>query len=345
MVGHVPWVCSDVEVSMSWMGGKHIALFGADSAQEGAVLAVFNVLFGVGSCSHPLKLFCKGARMWCLPEYVLLEATQNIAVVPFILSSHRNTLSLIGSYKNDKVCDQVLTADWGKGKAPWKSKDKWNDLASKGLSEREICAEYFPPLLQENNIELIRKSLNEFKDIPENVIISLVSFVVKKLVDKCSVDAPTDVFNMELSTGEKELRSLLNLLLDLPYVKENIISYLRKNLVFEDMLFLLRYTNFLLSDKSETSNFDFDYEQKVISWSTVLIDSHYQQLVLSSSKETQDILAELVSTIDDLVGQVECTEGVIPMLHSITAGKDINQNKCIDDSTTYYIEEIKVRGF
>ncbi|XP_077292389.1 nucleolar protein 11 [Arctopsyche grandis] len=337
LVGHVPYVNNDVEVSLVWIGDNHIAMYGADLAQEGAVLIVFNVLFGVVTYRYPLKLYCAGARVWCLPDNLILESNQHLAVVPYVLSSHRNVLSLIGSSRKDKELDIISNVDWGKGKILWNLKEQWNSFAKKGVSERDTCMELFPPLMKNDNIKGIKKALNEFTDIPENLIVDLLLYTMTKFHIKYENSSEELI---EIFSKNSDFRDLINSILDISFVLDSMIPYLRNNFSIEYTIMLLIYLNYLLCDQTEDTNFTLKYEEKLLLWSSCLIDSHFQEILLSNDDKCLKVLETLESTVEELINEVGSVESVLPALNSLNStGLDTNINI---DGMLYYIEEIKL---
>lgn len=322
---------------MVWIGEKHIAIYGADMAQEGAILIVFNVLFGIVTYRYPLKLYCAGAQVWCLPDNLILESHQHLAVVPYVLSSNRNVLSLIGSSKDDKESKNVTSVDWGKGKFAWEPKEQWCNLAKQGISERDISLQFFPTLLEHNNIEEIKNALEEFKDIPEDLIVNLLLYTMKKFPFK--FDSSFDELKTQFSANE-EFRLLMSTILNLSFTKDNLIPYLRNNLNTEFTIVLLKYFNYLLCDQTDDTKMSMDFEEKIIIWSSCLVDSHFQEFLLSADKQCFETIDLLKTTVDDLINGVGSIESVLPLLSSLKSKKG-NKNINVNDAL-YYIEEIKL---
>ena len=64
-----------------------MAIYGADSSDEGALLLLFDLKFGMTVASRRLKFFCNPPHLYCSPDnnVLLLCIGQNLVVVPYIL--------------------------------------------------------------------------------------------------------------------------------------------------------------------------------------------------------------------------------------------------------------------
>lgn len=72
---------------MVMLDATHIAIYGADVSEEGAVLLLFDLKFGMSVATRRLKFFCDPPHMYCLSanNVILLCIVQNLVVVPFVL--------------------------------------------------------------------------------------------------------------------------------------------------------------------------------------------------------------------------------------------------------------------
>lgn len=80
-------ICLSSPVAMVMLDATHIAIYGADVSEEGAVLLLFDLKFGMSVATRRLKFFCDPPHMYCLPanNVILLCIVQNLVVVPFVL--------------------------------------------------------------------------------------------------------------------------------------------------------------------------------------------------------------------------------------------------------------------
>lgn len=80
-------ICLSSPVSMVMLDATHVAVYGADVSEEGAVLLLFDLKFGMSVATRRLKFFCDPPHMYCLPtnNVLLLCIVQNLVVVPYVL--------------------------------------------------------------------------------------------------------------------------------------------------------------------------------------------------------------------------------------------------------------------
>lgn len=74
-------------VVMATLDETHIAIYGADVSEEGALLYLFDLKFGMTVATRRLKVFCDPPHLYCHPanSVLLLCVIQNLVVVPYIL--------------------------------------------------------------------------------------------------------------------------------------------------------------------------------------------------------------------------------------------------------------------
>ena len=74
-------------VVMTTLDATHIAIYGADVSEEGGMLYLFDLKFGMTVATRRLKVFCDPPHLYCHPanSVLLLCVIQNLVVVPYIL--------------------------------------------------------------------------------------------------------------------------------------------------------------------------------------------------------------------------------------------------------------------
>lgn len=80
-------ICLSSPVAMLMLDATHMAVYGADVTEEGAVLLLFDLKFGMNVAVRRLKFFCDPPHLYCLPanNVLMLCVVQNLVVVPYIL--------------------------------------------------------------------------------------------------------------------------------------------------------------------------------------------------------------------------------------------------------------------
>lgn len=72
-------------IAMVMLDATHIAVYGADESDEGAILLLCDLKFRMNVATRRLKFFCDPPLLYCTKNVLLLCIVQNLVVVPYIL--------------------------------------------------------------------------------------------------------------------------------------------------------------------------------------------------------------------------------------------------------------------
>ncbi|XP_043503021.1 nucleolar protein 11 [Polistes fuscatus] len=339
-----------------------IAAYGADVSEEGAVLMVYNVQFKLVQATQKLKLYTKEAKMWRVEDKLLLAANRHLAVAPYRLAPQR-IAAMLGSsvrFKNNHeneedevvIVQDSIIAHWENTK-PIKSTFKQDDVPQniskqilsyiiEGLSDARIQELLIPQLIESKDAIAINWCLNNFKDLPEKLLTDLLMFSLRT-----SDDTFIPLQNgMSNGMSDQKILSTRNQFLDkifcISYSDVFLLSYLKTGLNFDEVLRLLNYLIEKLDQETVDDEFDtFEPNDKQLyDWSILLLDSHYQQYILSKDSQVLSLLNKLSSILEKHFQLLKDLENLRPMLQRIINGKSLkpsvkNYNKF------YSIEEIK----
>ncbi|XP_041986875.1 nucleolar protein 11 [Aricia agestis] len=341
-VGTVPWISTSNNVSIAWMGKDHLILFGSNQEQDGALLVAYNIVLGVGSCKYPMKMYSEDAQIYTFNNYIILEASNHVGMLPFALETNRNLSSLLGSH--DVVQDNSTNiSDWDTPVEPvFEVTNEIKEFIASGMTERSICAQIINPLLENQDFRPIYRNIKQFNDIPESVLLSVMNYVLKLLSKESlhlSDDEAFDNFcNCKDMAKKDELVhkgkfELLNYLLQIQFSDAVFIPYLRSAMSLDNALFLMRYISYLLLDSNKT--FDSVYESKLFDWCTLLMDAFYQQYLLTKDETVSHVLDTMHKTIVNLVNQLMIVDDTLPLLHQVLTGKQKEDNQ---ECLSYAIE-------
>lgn len=341
-VGSVPWVSTQSSVSLAWMGKNHLILFGSNTEQDGAIIVAYNIVLGVGSCRYPMKMYTEGARIYCYNDRIILEASNHIGMLPYVLETKRNLSSLLGSHEIiQEECTEF--ADWGMPIKPLPVCDEVQELLKLGLTERSICSQVIQPLFEKNDCQNIRNTLKYFKDVPESILVQLINYTLRLInFNKINVSSLqdfakwyTDFSHLEKSKDKIEL---LNHVFEISFSDALLIPYLRESLTLNDALFLMTYITFLLIDTD--SDIDVAYESKLCDWCILLMDAFYQQFLMTKDEKVTNVLDNSLATIASLVSHLNKIDNVLPLLNKIVSGKVLTDDS--EDTLSYTIEMMQI---
>lgn len=340
-IGTVPWVSALSSVSLAWMGKNHLLVFGSNTEQDGAIIVAYNTLLGVGSCRYPMKMYTEGARMYCFNDRIILEASNHIGMLPYVLETKRNLSSLLGSHEIiQNECTEI--ADWGTPTKPLYSvSEEIKELLKLGLTERVICSQILQPYFEKSDCKSIKKVLKEFKDVPESVLVQLLSYTLK-LVDYTDADLSSfEEFGQwftDFSEKSKDVHELLNYAFEISFSDALLIPDLRKYLTLNDTLFLLAYISHMLIDSE--SDFDTDYESKLCDWCILLTDAFYQQFLMTKDEKVTQVLHNTLQVVSSLVKQLDKIDDLLPLLNKFVTRRFKPDES--EDTLSYTIELMQI---
>lgn len=338
-MGTMPWISSYSTVSMAWMGHQHLILFGSNVDQDGAIIVAYNTSLGVGSCRYPMKIYTQDAKLYCFNgRIVVLESSNHIGMLPYVVETSRSLSSLLGSH--EIVQDGNLNiAEWGQAtRLTYKVSKETKELLQQGLTERNTCSQVILPLLEQNDFTHVLRAIKEFKDVPESVLVMIISYCIKVLkADR--VDVSDKEAFLEFCTAAKAgtRLELLNRVFNLTFSDALLIPCLRNGLTLNDALFLLTYISFLLIDSE--IKYDCDYESKLFDWCTLLMDAFYQQYLMTKDDKVTYVLEKMSNVVSELINNLMAIDSTLPLFNKVMRGKTVDEN-C--DAVTYSIELMQI---
>lgn len=317
------------------MGKNHLILFGSNQEQDGAIIVAYSVMLGVGSCRYPMKMYSEGARLYCFNGRIILEASNHIGMLPYVLKTKRNLSSLLGSH--EVIQDESTEiAEWETSIQPtFQVADEIKDYIKLGLTERTICSQVVPALLEKKDTERVLEVLKDFKDIPETVLVQLLNYTIT-LVSPNKVDITNREEFIRFCLKNEDKFELLHYLFLITFSDALLIPYLRNGLALDDALFLMTYISYLLVDSD--MYFDTDYETKLLDWCTLLMDAFYQQYLMTKDKKVTDVLQNTMNVVLGLIKQLSAVDNTMIKLNKFLHGKDTTN----EESLSYAIEMMEI---
>lgn len=345
-VGTVPWISTLSSVSIAWMGTDHLILFGSNNDQDGAIIVAYNIILGVGTCRYPMKMYSEHAKLYCFNGRIILEASNHIGMLPYVLETNRNLSSLLGSH--DIIEDSnTEIADWDTPTEPtFKVVAEIKDLLKLGLTERAMCAQLLPLLLEKEDGTPVYKLVKEFQDVPESMLVLLLNYTIKLLKpDDVDITDQEAFTNFVLGCGKSNLElmkhrgkvKLLNHLFKISFSDALLIPFLRNGLSLDNALFLMSYISCLLMDSKQ--NLNIEYESKLYDWCILLMDAFYQQYLLTKDEKVSNVLQTMQEVVENLIGQLMSIDSTMALLQKILSGKKMVEQ---EESLSYAIELIEI---
>ncbi|XP_023937717.2 nucleolar protein 11 [Bicyclus anynana] len=336
-IGLVTWISTTTSVSMAWMGNDNLILFGCNTDQDGAIIVAYNVILGVGSCRYPMKMYSENAKLYCFHGRIILEASNHIGMLPFVLEINRNLSSLLGSHEITQD-DTMEIANWDTPVNPMFNYPKEvKSLLKLGLTERSMCAQVIAKLVEQDDINKINEIIRKFVDVPESIIAMLLNYAIKK-INPSGIDITNHEEVVKLCSIESKPFTLLQYLFGIGFSDAMLIPCLRNGISLDSSMFLLTYILYLLVDSDIKLNSH--YESKLIDWCTLLMDSFYQQNLLTKDEKVTHVLKNVQNVVCNLIDQLTAIDNSLPLLHKIVSGKHSEQDD--RDTLPYTIELMKI---
>lgn len=240
------------------------------------------------------------------------------------------------------------------------------ELERCGASEYEITEKLIPHIIATKSSKDLIHCLRRYSNISEKTLTSALKYAVscaevdeetvvsngiekEKISDmEMEIDSKTDYPNVDVlfQDDKKSNFDLLNVVLSCSFDSVNILSYLRKNLDIGSAIFLLKHFNKILTSQNSDllqnamSCENFDDDRIILNWACLLIDSHYQQFVLSKDNSICDELTKLLELLREYTDNLKELGSFVPILHNLVQRKVVkNESKY---SQWYSIERVKL---
>lgn len=360
-------------VAMAQISTNHLAIYGADPSEEGAMLVIVNTQFMLVQAHQHYKLFSNSTNLWIIGQNLLLVVGHSLAVVPFLLDTER-LCALIGTHKPLQLPDskaneveQVLemkTVEWNDNEsATDKSVSDKNNLetfknisenvktfVAQGYSQAMLCEKLVPSLLEKLNISIILWLLNNLPDFPESALVPILT---------TCLDAPTTAFEnlqfdkehfeflgidgedsrdiqnglVELSLGQ---RVLLDVVIRTPFTEAIILPHLRSKLNLQHCLVLLQYIAQCLPQAKSIAD-----AQALLHWAAILLDSHYQQLLLSKDECVSGTVHALKDLVESQLEYMDELKVLSPILGRIKCGQSLRSPSSLQNNF-YSVETLRL---
>ncbi|CAG9854646.1 unnamed protein product [Phyllotreta striolata] len=318
-------------ISMKSLDENYIALYGANSNEEGAVLTLYNIQFKVIQSKQPFKLFSSNSKIWRLGNNLLVPVGHNLAVVHFQLETEQ-LAALVGSHRkvlsaadpDVKIVQELEVASWEEKTfskcLPSTLQSRLDQYVKQGLPECAILEELLPEIFEQNDIQLLMTLLKVFTDISEKYLVEMLNFA---LDDSCN-------------------NKLLGHILYRPFSEVLILPYLRSQLSLDKISNLLKYIHSLWATNQTLPALSYiETHAKLLEWSCAIIDSNYQKIVLSKDKLLIETLENINELVKEYLSSLDTLRAVVPLLNCITNNKSFDQGLDVSNAM-YTVEQVNL---
>lgn len=331
----------------------YVVMYGASANEEGALVIIYNLQFKVTQSKQTFKLFTMGARLWRIENNLLVCVGQNLAVVPFRLETEQ-IAALVGSHKvvPEENCDVAIVQNlemvtWEddapsvvNNLIPEKINSQVTELSKQGLGESQICEEIMPGYMSSNDVESLSNCLDYFADVSEICLAKLLKFCLTADSGLFKGNNPVSSERFPASLQPLERCVLVDKILTKSFSDVLALQHLRSELDLTDILLILQYIIYLLSDDGHClPGLDIvKTESKLIEWCCILLDSNYQRFLLSRDEKVMETVNHLLKIVAAHMVYLEDLRTVVPLLTQLQRGKPCN--KANNTSFKYSVEQV-----
>uniref|UniRef100_A0A1B6DGP0 Nucleolar protein 11 n=2 Tax=Clastoptera arizonana TaxID=38151 RepID=A0A1B6DGP0_9HEMI len=310
------------QIAILPLNATHIAVYGADPSEEGALLLIVNIQLCVVQCKQLFKLYTTPPRLWLAGTNSLLFVVgQHLTVAPYYLGKQR-LAALVAS--NITVVGQQITANWENKDLPdvieeYESKielkKEINRLLKEGHAQSRMCEIMFPVLLSSKKIDDLFWFFRNFSDIPVSCFVSTIVFCLQDLEHRKRKELLQEVLLTPITT-------------DIPTLQQ-----LRNGISLELVLTLF----------NELSNLmiEFPANLQLLEWTTLFLDAHYQRYLLSKNEAVIEQLNELKKVVDYQMKEFEVWQSLEPILVCLKNNQGFQEKSSISKQS-YSIEQLRL---
>lgn len=350
-------------LAMLALNNNYVAIYGPDVSQEGASLIIYNIQFKIMQSRQQFKLFSKDAIMFSIGSYILLAAGQGVAVIPYQLAAEQ-LASIVGTQRvidddDVKIVDEMKIVHWTSSKdsnskehnlqiphyVPINIAKTINNAVFEGLPESYIVDLVFPMLLDNlnNNIQTLMWFLSYFKDIKESLVVTLMQYALTLKDGAFEQSNHTNGVTTDYVLYPLGRRKLVNKILQTPISEALILKPLRTKLEFNQTIHLLKYIYYLISNPEDYLTFfkqDCDVDVVITKWCNLLIDSHYQEIILSRDPNVLDLLVNLRKVVKSSIEDLHKLKKSAALMVMLKDGKSLEVNQQCGNSKYYSVESV-----
>lgn len=249
-----------------------------------------------------------------------------------------------------------------------------------GASEHEITEKLLHVLIKSNLIQDIAVCLRRYTNVSEKMLAKTLKYILKNIAnttneldtqnasttDNSVVEVESENSSFVLNGGGRDLPNadillkryhnvpeikdhtdVLNVLLCCSFEAEHIAPYIRKEIDYPQVQFMLEYLygilkneNYLENEMMEFGGGSIDFELQIFRWFGVFLNTHFQKLVLSKDARLINLLYNWNELFVLYKHEIVELEKVTSLLYNIVQRKKIAKE--VNYSKWYSIEEVEL---
>ncbi|XP_076043257.1 nucleolar protein 11 isoform X2 [Oratosquilla oratoria] len=344
------------------LSSTHIGILGMDASEEGGKLILVDIKFGLVTSSKKLKMYRNPPLAWNTGREVILTEGGSLAAVPFTLTVS-NLATVFGSrtHENmDSLTDTCLrwplvSYDWEiKPEATMTIFSKKSEGLSKiiqmlklgSVTEDVVAKEVTAHTIQLKDVDLVEECVRSFEQFPESCIVDVLSFYMQHGEGSYDNDNKDEAEMKEsINPFNEKQMALINGVLSKPFTDIQLLAELPR-LSFSLSLKLIKYLQHLITEgqapvekSSDETCKKIPLLQQLCIWLSLLLDTNYHQLVMTSEISIHKLLLTCLNEINTLRTFVENMVDIEPLARRIMEAKTLPVNQA---AAPYSIERLMI---
>lgn len=219
------------------------------------------------------------------------------------------------------------------------------EMEKGGASEFDITERLIPLLIAAQLADELVRCLRKYANISDRMLMRSLKFFLNMDNGRTSKEAaPTSRLTIQPSVAR-----YVNVVLSRSFAADQLMSYLRSELDFSEVLTLLEYITAQLAAATndgggleEVVQFGdaFNQDLQLLAWFELIVDAHYQQFVLSHNKDLLALLGKWSEYINEQIESVRNMKSLSAELYNLVNGKSLATDR--QSSKWYSVEMIKL---
>ncbi|XP_064089039.1 nucleolar protein 11-like isoform X3 [Macrobrachium nipponense] len=306
------------------VSSSHMALIGADLKDEGSLLVLWDVKFAMVTSTRRLKMYYDPPYAWVSSVGIIVVDGGSLSCTPYVIANSTLATVFGSRISSEAECPPETCYGWdatvdvkkGETQTIYANKsEKLNEVLRSvnklSLSESILAGTVIGPMVENKELALLHEVIAVFEDIPESYLVKVIQCYLRCKDSEFDGLFKYPVMQMEVKCqGEEGVvrcpfgpgkASFINAVLRKSYTDTHLAKELNM-LSFEDSLSLIQYLYFLivagevlLCPGNEALSL-----AEVSEWLSLILDTKYHQLILSSEVDVHRLLLSCFSRITDM---------------------------------------------
>ncbi|XP_068247136.1 nucleolar protein 11 isoform X2 [Palaemon carinicauda] len=306
------------------VSSSHFAVIGADVKDEGSMLLLWDAKFAMVTSKRRLKMYYDPPYAWVSSVGIIFVDGGSLSCTPYVITDSTLATVFGSRVSADVDCPPEAcygwdaTADVKKGETETIYTNKSEKLVEIvrsvdkiSLSESVLVGTILGPLVENRDLLLLHEVITVFEDIPESCLVKVIQCYIRCKDSEFDglFKYPAMPMEVECAGEEGVVRcpfgpgkaAFVNTILKKPYTDSHLAKEFTM-LSFEDTLCLIRHLYFLIvaGEVLICPGEDDLSLGEVSEWLSLLLDTKYHQLILSSEVDVHRLLLSCFSRISNM---------------------------------------------